>query len=145
MTWIRILLNAPDLEASDFLPDRKDMTLTVALAEAETRYFSAQRAMRDFEKSLKILPPRDQRKKRKLIRILTQLFTEDDADAEEEKSDKALAAFVVSALEDQSSPRGRQYRLLRRYLTEARACRKKAFNQWILLRTRELDRPQDVA
>jgi hypothetical protein len=130
-TWIRILLNAPGLEASEFTPDREDITLTVALAEAEARYASAQRAMRDFEKSLEVLPPSDKRKKRELIRTLTQLFTEDDADAEEKKSDKALATYVVKALEDQSSPRGRHYRLLRRYLTEARACRNKAFDAWI--------------
>ena len=125
--WLRIILGRPDLTLGDFIPCDERSFRALALAEAEARLETCQRALSDFEAGRNLAVP----------------YPDHCDDAELMK--RALAGESLTRSEDRRvmslfnallDPRAARRledpgRLLRRYRNEARARRKKAFKAWI--------------
>ncbi|MEO4044548.1 hypothetical protein AAFN47_23340 [Hoeflea sp. CAU 1731] len=138
--WLRIILGRPDLTLADFIPCDERSFRALALAEAEARLETCQRALSDFEAGRNLAAP----------------YPDDCDDAELMK--RALAGESLTRSEDRRvmslfnallDPRAARRledpaRLLRRYRNEARARRKKAFKAWIACPA-EAETPPPVA
>ncbi|GKX34265.1 MAG: hypothetical protein MnENMB40S_18830 [Rhizobiaceae bacterium MnEN-MB40S] len=125
--WLRIILGRPDLALADFIPCDERSFRALALAEAEARLETCERALANFEAGVNLDDP----------------YPDHCEDAELMK--RALAGESLTRLEDRRvmslfnallDPRAARRmedpaRLLRRYRNEARARRKKAFKAWI--------------
>ena len=125
--WLRIILGRPDLTLARFLPCDERSFRALALAEAEARLESCERALADFEAGRNLAAP----------------YPDHCSDAELVKralagesltpSEDRLVMRLITALVDPRTARRLEDpgRLLRRYRNEARARRKKAFKAWI--------------
>lgn len=130
-TWLKIIQARPDLEVADVVPDDDRGHAALALAAAEARLAAAQRALRQMEQNPPPLSPF-------LLAI----------EADPNHNELELSGFVSTPLErlrsrqlmariaehiiEETQPGGRRHRLLKRYLAEARAQRRKAFAVWML-------------
>ncbi|MEQ3729299.1 MAG: hypothetical protein ABNH38_17990 [Tateyamaria sp.] len=121
VAWARVILNAPDLAPSDLLSGDRRIEVALALAEAEARVGSAQAAINAFERGGQMA----------------------------EKNISQAGAFnqrsKAQAPHKGGARGGRQHRLLKRYLREARGHRKRAFTAWIGFLKREAKSEGKVA
>lgn len=139
--WLALILDRPEVTPMDFAPDDEVGYRALALAEAEARRVAAEQALMDFEAGC--APP----VLNHLIKIPDPaLFTELDDEVSEMKimlemedctrTERRQAERLFDRLTRMKGPKARdmtfhgQHRLLWRYLSEARAQRRKAFAAW---------------
>lgn len=127
--WLAVILDRPDITSADLMPEEEVSYRARALAEAEVRLLSAERALQEFEAGIagpikaqghSALTPED---------ILGMLDRDDVTKSEIEAGLSRLKEIGrVRVLEARSG--GDQHRLLQRYFREARAQRRRAFEAW---------------
>ena len=122
-TWLRVILDAPDLSLGEVLGDDPRMRAALALAEAEVRVETAERGWRE---AMTHQPYGD------TDSFVAALLREARGATPEEIQE--LIMVRLRQLEAQAmDPRRleRRQRLAERYLREARAQRRRAFSSWI--------------
>ncbi len=125
--WLRIILGRPDLTLAHFIPCDERSFRALALAEAEARLETCERALANFEAGVNLDDPYpDHCEDAELMK--RALAGESLTRSEDRRVMRLLTALldprVARRMEDPA-------RLLRRYRNEARARRKKAFKGWI--------------
>ncbi len=125
--WLRIILGRPDLTLADFVPCDERRFRALALAEAEARLESCERALADFEAGRNLAAPYpDHCSEAELVKraLAGETLT---------RSEDRLVMRLITALFDPRAARRLEDpgRLLKRYRNEARARRAKAFKAWI--------------
>jgi hypothetical protein len=127
--WLAVILDRPAITPADLMPEDEVSYRARALAEAEVRLLSAERALREFEAGMaepikaqghSALTPDD---------ILGMLDRDDVTKSEIEAGLSRLKEIGrARVVEIRSS--ADQHRLLQRYYREARARRRSAFEAW---------------
>ncbi|WP_050929908.1 hypothetical protein [Aestuariivita boseongensis] len=146
--WLGIILDRPDITIKDLLPSDEAGYRALALAEAEVKIVAAERALLEFEAGL--APPRLKSRKPPLIPkedpdldnivnlMKEKLKTEECTKAERRKAEAALKTLArMRAPRVSYYSQNGHHRLLRRYLSEARSKRRKAFEAWAAMTTSE--------
>ena len=128
-TWLRIILDDPDITARALPPTDTLGYRALMLAQAEVQLVTATNALRDFEAEMPLI-----------LRVAKQLTGKDIlegfASGEQPRRDRTRSQtqvyrdILVRRAELRSAER--QQRLFKRYLGEARAQRRKAFLAWLL-------------
>jgi hypothetical protein len=129
-TWARIILDTPDLGPNEFLTDDVRTRSALVLAGAEARLAEATRALEDFEAGT--APPSDEEED--LTDQITEfraMLAEMEMTARDRRTGLSLISRLQKAQIGETMPGGRRHRLLERYLREARAQRRKAFQDWL--------------
>jgi len=116
-TWFAAILDDPDPPAGVVVREGERGFRALALAEAEARLVMAEEALRAFE-AIVTAPAGDRRE-------VSDIGGECRAEAGEG------AAAPGTARSEETRPGGRRHRLLKRYLGEARAARRRAFEAWL--------------
>lgn len=129
VTWIGIILDDPDITVEALLPNNERGIRALLLAQAEVQLATAMRALREFEAGMPLT-----------LRIGRPLSGKDIveglASGEIPKPDMTLKhrqvyqEILARKEEYQSAKRGKK--LLKRYLGEARARRRKALAAWLI-------------
>ncbi|WP_223428986.1 hypothetical protein [Tateyamaria pelophila] len=128
--WLQIILDDPALEPEAFLNDDRRMTTAMALAVAEVRLSSAKASLVRFENgeapiSDKVVELEN------LIENLTGAYREAGITKRESQSYLSILRYLKRRALSDAAPSRKNYRLLRRYVREAKALRKKAFQNWL--------------
>ena len=130
-TWLKVILDKPDMTADIMLSDDEAHQFAVDLAEAEARLLAARRALAAFEADpdpLNHFPD---------VADLVDEIGLHTAFEEGAVDDDAIEACIARAREDFYSRHNklllirRKFRLLHRYLREAQAIRDRCFRAWI--------------
>jgi hypothetical protein len=133
-TWLRIILDDPDITAEAFVPTEERGYRALMLAQAEVQLVTATNALRAFEAGMPLI-----------LRVGKQLtwkdITEGLASGELPRRDRTRTQTQVYqdilARGEELRSAERQQRLFKRYLGEARAQRRKAFLAWHLANSGE--------
>jgi hypothetical protein len=131
--WLAVILDRPEITPADLMPEEEVGYRALALAEAEARLSSAERALRTFEagsaEPIKVagryaLTPEG----------ILEMLGRDDVTKSEIETGLSLLKEIGRArvLETRSSCD--QQRLLQRYFREARAQRRSAFDAWAAIK-----------
>lgn len=128
-TWLRIILNDPEIIPDALIPTNERGFRALLLAQAEARLVTTERSLRDFEAGMPWFL-------RMGKRFSFNDYIEARASGELSPPDMTLTQSEVGQLiqkrrkEYQAAERGQ--RLLKRYLGEARAQRRKALSAWLV-------------
>lgn len=133
-TWLRIILDDPQIEPNALIPSDELSFRALMLAQAEARLVTAGTSLREFEARMPLI-----------LRLGKRLTYEDIiegwASGELERPDRTLTQSEVGrkiqAKKKKYQAAERRQRLLKRYLGEARAQRRKAFSAWVIASDRE--------
>lgn len=132
--WLAIILDQPKITPSDLLPGDDYSFLALKLAEAEERLVAAQEAMRAFEQTDPVMPD-DLMELVEDFRDLLKFSQNVDEFAPHNMRELRLRLKILDGDCDPAfmvpSIYANRYRLLQRYLKEARARRNRAFAAWI--------------
>lgn len=129
-TWARIILDAPDLGPNEVLTDDVRTRSALALAGAEARLSEAARALEEFEAGT--APPSDEEED--LTDQITEfraMLAEMPMTARDRRTGRSLIRRLQKAKFRETRPGGPRHRLLKRYFREARAQRRRAFEDWL--------------
>ena len=133
VAWMRVILDAPDLALRDMLGDDGRILSALALAEAEVRLISAQAALDAFESGE--APAQEAAGKMdKANALLLSAIADRKATAQDMQREIRLLRQLSKKAAADVQPGGKQHKLLRRYLREARGHRKRAFQAWLAVR-----------
>ena len=128
-TWLRVILDTPDLAPDAFLKEDEMTQRALALAEAEARVAAAEAALAELEDAKAGSP--------ELTSMLDDLagLVKEGRPLDMTKSDfmlsKQLSKMLMRSNRDETQPGGSGHRLRKRYLREARSRRRKAFQRWL--------------
>jgi hypothetical protein len=128
-TWLGVILDDPDITAEALLPTNERGVRALLLAQAEVQLVTAKRALRDFEIGMPLFLRRGKQ-------FSWSYFTEGLASGEIRPQGPTLTQsqvyqnILARSREYQLAERGQ--RLLKRYLGEARAQRRKALSAWLI-------------
>lgn len=128
LTWLRIILGRPDLDVSGLFLGGARAVLALALAEAEVRLAAAARVLAAFE-SGQVAPWVAQLQLD--AGLMLSLLAAESPTPWERRVGLGIVARLDKTIASETEPGGERHRLLRRYLAEARARRRKAFAAWI--------------
>ena len=127
--WLRVILDNPDLTPADLLAEDDRTLRALALAEAEVRVLRAQAALTEIEEGTATASD---------VTLELQEFAELVFGAPGEQLTKkdlkdAVRTFtlVERSVRDETQPGGKGHRLRKRYLREAQAQRRRAFQAWL--------------
>lgn len=134
--WLAIILDRPEITPADLLPSEEAGYRALALAEAEVRCVAAERALRDFEAGQEE-PDETVKDLRGMGQMILDELLENGGTKKEIRSGVSLLKRIAMVDFRETRPGGKRHRLLRRYLGEARAQRRKAFEAWASLRNAE--------
>lgn len=128
-TWLAIILDKPDILVADLMPDDERGFRALALAEAEARVTRCEQALIDFEAGR----PKIGDDVREVIvagKMIREEIEHHGATPKELRSANALLRRIEQMSAEDLLQGGRRHRLLKRYLREARARRRRAFVAW---------------
>ncbi|MGI3212214.1 hypothetical protein ACROSR_13990 [Roseovarius tibetensis] len=129
-SWMRIILDTPDLGPGDLFADDTRTRSALALAGAEARLAEATRALEEFEAGT--APPSDvEEALTDQIIEFRAMLAEMPMSAREQREGLSLIRRLQKAQIRETRPGGRRHCLLKRYFREARAQRKRAFQDWL--------------
>lgn len=132
--WLKIILDKPNLDPKDFMPDREQGAAALQLATAEARLVMAQTALADFEDGAG--PPSEYALELVELTDMISFELEDPTTTlHEARSGKALLNRIARHMLAETRIGGKLHRLLKRYLREAQTGRSKALRRWIETRT----------
>ena len=128
-TWLRIILDAPRLPPEDLIRDDTQTRRALALAEAEVAVVAAGAALRAFENG----DAEPSELTLELLEFADLIYEDQQAGLSKKDFRDAMRTYKLlrRIVRDDTEPGGRQHRLLKRYLREARGRRKKAFSAWL--------------
>lgn len=129
--WARIILDTPELGPNEFLADNTRTRSALALAASEARLTEAARALEDFETGT--APPSDEERsiQHQIIEIRAML-DEMPMSARDRRTGLSLIRRLQKAQIRETAQGGQRHRLLKRYFREARAQRRRAFQDWLV-------------
>ncbi len=130
VTWLRIILDAPTLQSDDLLDRDERLNRALALAEAEARYATAERALQAFEADT-VNADEQMQHIRAQVDMMTRFLQRAETAARTDSAGVKVISRIDPSVEDDLKLGGRRHRLLRRYLAEARSRRNKAFAAWL--------------
>ena len=130
VTWLRIILDAPTLQSDDLLDRDERLNRALALAEAEARYATAERALQAFEADT-VNADEQMQHIRAQVDMMTRFLQRAETAARTDSAGVKVISRIDPSVEDDLKLGGRRHRLLRRYLAEARSSRNKAFAAWL--------------
>jgi hypothetical protein len=129
-TWARIILDTPDFGPNEFLADDALTRSALALAVAEARFAEASRALEEFETGT--APPSDEEDSiEEQITEFRPMLVEMPMSARDQRKGLSLIADLQKARFRETAQGGKRHRLLKRYFREARAQRRRAFQDWL--------------
>ena len=136
-SWLAIISDEPDIETKDLVPSDDLGYRALALAVIEVQLIQCERALREFEQEGLKQPAEPDIGFEATYRVLLENFANENVTKRETRSvARLLYKDEVRKLAD-ASLGGRQHRLLKRYLAEARSKRRKAFAAWLEIRQRK--------
>ncbi len=129
--WLRIILDAPDLEPGEVLKDGRRTPGALALAEAEVRVCSTRAALEEFERGD---APRSDfvQHLQNDANLISEALKEGSTSAKRYRSGLALLRRIEKLTEADTALGGKRHRLLKRYAREARGHHKRAFRSWLV-------------
>lgn len=128
--WLKIILDKPNLDPGDFLPDTEQGAAALQLATAEARLVMAQMALVDFEDCAG--PPSENAEELVKLTDMISLELEDPTTTlHEVRRGKALLNRIARHMLEETRTGGKRHRLLKRYLREAQTGRSRALRRWI--------------
>ncbi|WP_416898604.1 MAG: hypothetical protein ACMVY4_02395 [Minwuia sp.] len=125
-TWLALILDKPDISASDLLPGDEVDFRALALAEAEVRVARCEQALVDFEAGRPEIGDDVQNVINAGFKIREEIEIHGSSPKELRSANVLLRRIERMTAKD-LLPGGRQHRLLIRYLREARARHRRAF------------------
>lgn len=131
-----IILDKPEITPSDLLPGDEAGYRALALAKAELRCVGAERALLDFEAGREE-PDETLKDLRDMGQRIPAVLLENGGTKKEIRSGMSILKRIAMVDFRETCPGGKRHRLLKRYLGEARAQRRKAFEAWEGLRNGE--------
>ncbi|OSQ53500.1 hypothetical protein [Marivita geojedonensis] len=132
-SWLAVILNQPDLQAQDLMPDDDLGVQALILAQAEAGLVRAEQALKDFESGRE--RPSDVLTEFKELRdmILDELAVE-PCTKRQRREALSLLTRIAKVEVEETARGGKRHRLLQRYVREARAQRRKALQSWVAVR-----------
>ena len=136
--WLSVILDRPGITPRDLMPGDEAGYRALALAEAEARLVAAERALRNFEAGEET-PDETTQDLRVMAGLIMGELAETGGTKKEVRSGLSLLRRIVRLEAEDTAPGGKRHRLLRRYVREARAGRRHAFEAWAAGRAAEAD------
>jgi len=127
--WLAIILDRPHVAVGDLMPEDDGGYRALVLAQAEARLVAAEQALITFEAG-KEEPDEAVKDLRDMAKFIIDALQENGGTAREVKSGFALLKRLIPTVANETGPGGKRHRLLRRYVREARAHRRRAFEAW---------------
>lgn len=127
-TWLAIILDTPEITPDVLIPTDERGFRALSLAKAEVQLVAAQKALRDFEVEMPVILT--QGKRLNWQDIAEGLLSGEIPPPDMTQRWREVYQHIRTRKNDYQSAKRRQ-RLLKRYLGEARAQRRKAFLAWL--------------
>jgi hypothetical protein len=127
--WLAVILDRPDITAADLMPEEEVSYRARALAEAEVRLLSTERALREFEAGT-AEPIKAQGHSALTPEGILGMLDRDDVTKSEIEAGLSRLKEIGRARVVEIRSSADQHRLLQRYYREARARRRSAFEAW---------------
>lgn len=127
--WLSVILDRPEITPRDLMPANEAGYRALALAEAEARLVAAERALREFEAG-EADPDETTRDLRERADAMMEELIETGGTVRVVRSGLSIVRRIVRIEADDTALGGKRHRLLRRYVREARAGRRHAFEAW---------------
>lgn len=128
--WLRVILNDPDLRPADFFAEDDRMRRALALAEAEVKVCEALASLDRFERGDET-PSEITRQFQKYAETIAGELVDPGTTMRQYRTGLSLLMRIGRVISTETAPDGKRHRLLRRYLREARARRRRAFQAWL--------------
>ncbi len=142
--WVRVILDDPDLTPADLLAEDDRMRRALSLAAAEVKVCEALASLDRFERG--DAPPSEITLEfKKLVKTIAKELAEPRTTKRRYRSGLSLLNRLGKVIWTETAPDGNRHRLLRRYLREARAQRRKAFQAWLACLREETQEIQEAA
>lgn len=128
--WLRVILDDPNLTPADFLAEGDRMRLALALAEAEVKVCAARASLDRFERGDE---PTSEltRDFQGGVEAINDELAQPGMTAHRYRAGLSLLKRLGRLISAETAPGAKRHRLFRRYLREARAQRKRAFQAWL--------------
>lgn len=142
-TWTRIILDTPEFGPNKFLADDARTRSALALAASEARLAEATRALAEFEAGT--APPLNEEESiEDQITEFRAMLAEMPMTAGHRRTGLSLIRRLQKEKIMETAQGGQRHRLLKRYFREARAQRRKAFQDWLVcIRDQQPGQPAD--
>lgn len=124
------ILDKPDLTPADLLSEDDRTRLALSPAEAEVKAITALASLDRFECG-EATPTEIAREFQGFMETITDDLTEERMTQRDYRKGLSLLRRLGNAIETETAPEGKRHRLLRRYLREARARQRRAFQAWL--------------
>lgn len=128
--WLRVILNDPGLTPADLLAEDDRMRRALSLAAAEVKVCAALASLDRFERG-------DEAESdithefQGFEQTIAEKLAEPGMTKREYRSGLSLLKRLGEMIWTETEPDGNRHRLLRRYLREARARRRRVFQAWL--------------
>jgi hypothetical protein len=127
--WLAVILDRPEIGLADLMPEDEVGYRARALAEAEVRLISAERALREFEAGT-AKPSKAQGRSELTPEDILDMLDRNDVTKSEIEAGLSLLKQIGQEKVREARDREDQHSLLDRYFREARAQRRRAFEAW---------------
>ncbi len=141
--WVRVILDDPDLTPADLLAEDDRMRRALSLAAAEVKFWEALASLDRFERG-DAVPSEIAREYQGFQQTIAEDLAEPGTTEREYRAGLSFLKRLGKVISNETVPDGNRHRLLRRYLREARAQRRRAFQAWLAY-LRETQEIQEAA
>lgn len=128
--WFAIIHDAPEISTGDLLPGDDRGIRALALAQAEARLVASERALRVFEAGEEEISD-DWLELEIDVMAITARLESGEMAAWLRPTARRLVREKRREQFSMTQPGGKRHKLLKRYLSEARSGRKRAFRDWL--------------
>jgi hypothetical protein len=128
--WVRVILDDPDLTPAELLAEDDRMRRALSLAAAEVKFCEALASLDRFERGGEV-PSEMTGEFQGFKQTIAEELAEPETTKREYRAGLSSLHRPGKVNSTETAPDGNQHRLLRRYLREARAQRRKAFQAWL--------------
>ncbi len=143
-SWLRVILDDPDLTPADLLAEDDRMRRALSLAEAEVKFCEALASLDRFENGDEVRSEITGAFQG-FVKTITKELAEPRTTKRRYRAGLSLLNRLGKVISTETTPDGKRHRLLRRYLREARAQRRKAFQAWLACLREETQEIQEAA
>lgn len=142
--WLRVILDDPHLTPANLLAEDDRMLRALSLAEAEVKFCEALATLDRFELGVEA-PSEITREIQISVETITDELAEERMTKRQYRAGLSLLKRLGNAIASETALDGNRHRLLRRYLREARARRRRAFQAWLACLGEETSELQEAA
>lgn len=128
--WLRVILCQPDLSPDDYLKDDPRIFAALKLAEAEVRLRLACAELDRFERGTAPLSETAKALQSRAADITDALLA-DGLPPKQHLAGLSLLRQIGRKITDDTSLGGKRHTLMQRYVREATAARRRAFQSWV--------------